>query len=236
MAESPLPHYERVKRLIDRRIASGEWPPGTRIPSEFALVRELGVSRMTINRALRELSLLGRLRRVQGVGSFVAEAKPHSALFEVRNIAVEIAERGHRHEASIHRLAAERAPAEIAAGFGLSPGAKVFHSILVHSENDLPVQIEDRFVDPRIAKDYLAQDFRRETPFVYLSRLAPITEAEHEIEAVLPAAWERRLLKIPSGEPCLSLQRRTWSEGKPVSQARLLYPGSRYRLQGRWRP
>jgi len=236
MNQQIVPHYQRVKRMIADRIAAGAWSAGDRISSEAELVKELGVSRMTINRALRELTIEGILTRVQGVGTFVATAKPQAALFEVRNIAEEIAERGHQHRAEVISLTAEPAPEEIAETFGLKPGARVFHSLLLHRENDLPVQIEDRYVDPRHAVDYLAQDFTRQTPYVYLTAIAPISEAEHIIEAVLPNAMERKLLKIDAHEPCLQLTRRTWSAGKPVSHVRLIYPGSRYRLSGRIAP
>jgi GntR family histidine utilization transcriptional repressor len=117
----------------------------------------------------------------------------------------------------------------------MKPGDEVYHSILLHLENEIPIQIEDRMVDPRIAKDYLDQDFTKITPHVYLNDVAPISEAEHVIEAVLPEAEERRLLKIPAKEPCIRLHRRTWSDGRLVSCVDLTYPGSRYRLSGRFR-
>lgn len=236
MSQEIIPHYQRVKRMIAKRIAAGTWNAGDKISSEAELVKELNVSRMTINRALRELTLEGVLTRMQGVGTFVATAKPHAALFEVRNIAEEITERGHRHSADVVLLKTEPAPDEIATTFGLKSGARVFHSVILHRENDLPVQIEDRYVDPRHAADYLAQDFTHQTPYVYLTAIAPISEAEHIIEAVLPSASERKLLKIDAHEPCLQLTRRTWSSGKPVSHVRLVYPGSRYRLSGRIAP
>lgn len=236
MNQEMVPHYERVKRMIAARIKAGTWNPGDRISSEAELVKALGVSRMTVNRALRELTLEGLLIRVQGVGTFVATVKPQAALFEVRNIAEEIAERGHRHRAEVITLRAEEAPDEIAAAFGMKPGMPVFHSILLHRENELPVQLEDRYVDPRYAANYLIQNFERQTPFVYLTEIAPISEAEHTIEAVLATAWERKLLKIDAHEPCLKLTRRTWSGNKPISHVRLIYPGSRYRLSGRIAP
>ena len=236
MNQQLVPHYQRVKRMIADRIKAGTWNPGDRISSEAELVKALGVSRMTINRALRELTIEGTLTRVQGVGTFVAMAKPQAALFEVRNIAEEIAERGHQHRAEVLTLKAEPAPDDIAATFGLKPGSRVFHSVLLHRENELPVQLEDRYVDPRHAADYLQQDFTRQTPYVYLTAIAPISEAEHIIEAVLPSTSERNLLKIDAHEPCLQLTRRTWSAGKPVSHVRLIYPGSRYRLSGRIAP
>jgi GntR family histidine utilization transcriptional repressor len=230
-----LPRYSQVKRMILDRIEAGDWPAKYRIPSESELVRDLGVSRMTINRALRELTLEGRLVRVQGVGTFVAEAKMQSPLIEIRNIADEITERGHEHMAKVVTLEALEVSPQIIASLDLPIGAQIFHSVLVHHENGIPVQLEDRYVDPQTAPDYLLQDFTSITPFVYLSAAAPISEAEHIIEAVLPAPRERRLLKVDGYEPCIQLQRTTWSGNKKVSWARLMYPGSRYRLTGRFK-
>ncbi len=56
---------------------------------------------MTINRELRELTDEGMLVRLQGVGTFVAEPKGQSALFEVRSIADEIASRRHQHRCEV---------------------------------------------------------------------------------------------------------------------------------------
>jgi GntR family histidine utilization transcriptional repressor len=82
------------------RILSGDWRPGDRIASEAELVRDLGVSRMTINRALRELTLEGQLIRVQGVGTFVAESKAQSACSRSRTSPTR-SRRGSRHEARL---------------------------------------------------------------------------------------------------------------------------------------
>jgi DNA-binding GntR family transcriptional regulator len=75
MGEGPAPLYARVKQMITQQIDNGSWPPHHRVPSESELVSELGFSRMTINRALRELTAEGLLVRMQGVGTFVAEPK-----------------------------------------------------------------------------------------------------------------------------------------------------------------
>lgn len=227
------PLYAGVKQVILDRIRSGEWPPRHRVPSENELVVELGVSKMTANRALRELATEGELVRIQGVGSFVAERKGYSALFEVRNIADEIAERGHAHEATVIVLAEETASPEVADALELEIGAPVFHSLIVHKENGVPVQIEDRFVNPGAAPDYLAQDFSSLTPNAYLTAAAPLSGSEHIVEAVVPRAWECKLLTILQSEPCLAIRRRTWSARQVVSTARLVYPGHRYRLEAR---
>ncbi|MFS8110680.1 histidine utilization repressor [Rhizobium jaguaris] len=227
------PLYAGVKQMILDRIHSGEWPPKHRVPSENELVVELGVSKMTANRALRELANEGELVRIQGVGSFVAERKGYSALFEVRNIAEEIAERGHVHEASVIVLARETASPEVADALELEIGGAVFHSLIVHSENGVPVQIEDRFVHPEAAPEYLEQDFTTLTPNAYLTAAAPLSGSEHIVEAAMPQPWECKLLTVLKTEPCLTIRRRTWSARQVVSIARLVYPGHRYRLEAR---
>ncbi len=108
---APAPFYETVKQDICKKIAGGVWQPHDRIPSEAELVAQYGFSRMTINRALRELTDEGWLVRLQGVGTFVAEPKGQSALFEVRSIAEEIAARRHQHRCEVLTLERVRANA-----------------------------------------------------------------------------------------------------------------------------
>src|SRR5690606_1125353 len=97
--EPPL--YQQVKDYIVGRILAGDWPEGTRVPSENVLTREQAVSRMTVHRALRELTSEGWLERVQGAGTFVDAPKPQSEVLAIRNIAEEIAARGHAHRAEV---------------------------------------------------------------------------------------------------------------------------------------
>ncbi|WP_158783207.1 histidine utilization repressor [Pantoea sp. BAV 3049] len=234
LSHEPAPLYQQVKQGIVTLIRSGQWQPRQRVPSESELVSELGVSRMTINRALRELTSEGFLLRLQGVGTFVAEMKAFTPMLEVHNIADEIASRGHRHASEVLFLRAERAGVNDARALGLPPGATLFHSRIIHFDNQVPVQLEDRQVNPLIAPDYLQQDFTKLTPHAWLTRVAPLTAGEHVVEAVSTSEEERQLLQISAGEPCLQIQRRTWHQQSVVTCARLLYPGARYKMFGRF--
>ncbi|WP_225728492.1 MULTISPECIES: histidine utilization repressor [unclassified Nocardia] len=220
------PAYERIKRLIRTQIGAGRWLPGDQLPSEPQMVRALGISRMTINRAFRELTAAGVVVRNMGVGTFVAPAKVTSPLFEVRNIADEIQRRGHRHRTEVVFLRSESADA------AQWPTDRVFHSLLVHFDDESPIQLEDRLVNPEAAPGYLDQDFTAITPNRYLSEVAPLVRGEHVVEAVPGSAEECALLRIRRTEPCLLICRRTWSATALVSSARLLHPGSRSRLEG----
>lgn len=234
--KAPWPLYMQVKNLILRRIGSGHWLPESKIPSENELVASLGISRMTINRAIRELTAEGVLVRQRGTGTFVAPRKSEFALLEVRNIAEEITRRGGEHSADIHLLAQEAAPDRIAESMALEVGTPVFHSVIVHRDGDSPVQLADRYVNPVVAPDFLNQDFTTMTPSQYLMEVAAISEVEHIIEAILPDQQIQELLEIEAHEPCLLLNRTTWSQSVVATCNRLYYPGSRFRMGSRFTP
>ncbi|MGG7448303.1 histidine utilization repressor [Kosakonia oryzendophytica] len=236
--DQPAPFYERVKSMIKTNVHSGVWPVNFRVPSESELVSQFGYSRMTINRALRELTAEGLLVRMQGVGTFVAEVRGQSALLEINNIADEIISRGHRHHARVLELTQLHADAQQALAFNLPKGSRLFHSLICHYENGVPVMLEDRLVNALIVPDYLQQDFTRITPNAYLSSIAPIVEGEHIIEAVNVPRTECAYLEIDEHTPCLQVNRRTWTgrqDKKIVTSVRLVYPGPRYRLEGSMR-
>src|SRR5271154_2218479 len=115
------PLYLQVKRHILDNIGSGKWATSTRVPSENDIVKSFGVSRMTANRALRELRDEGVLVRIAGIGSFVADQHAHAHPLEIRGIADEIGRRGHVHRAQIVTLERVRAVGELAEDFGIAP-------------------------------------------------------------------------------------------------------------------
>jgi GntR family histidine utilization transcriptional repressor len=233
---SPTAPYARVKQFLKKELAHGRWSPGALMPSEAELVAKFRVSRMTVNRALRELQSEGLVDRVQGVGTFAAPLHRVSSTLTIRDLHDEIVARGHRHHADVKFARAEQAPPPLAQRLGLADGASVFHSVIVHHENGVPLQCEDRYVNPASAPDYLSVDFTRITPTHYLLDVAPVWEAQYAIEASVPSADEARWLGIGADEPCLVVVRRTVSRGVPVTLARLVHPGSRYQIEGAFKP
>jgi GntR family histidine utilization transcriptional repressor len=227
--------YQQIKDHIARKIQEGAWMPGDRLPSENDLVMQFGMSRMTVNRALRELSEQGRIVRVAGVGSFVAEDKPQSTLLQIANLASEIRQRGHDYGCKVLSVERVSATMEVAASLDMRTGASVFHAVCVHLENGLPVQLEDRYVNPKVVPDFAQQDFTRQQPSEYLVRNIPFDQVEHVVDAVLPTPEQALLLEMDPNQPCLLLTRRTWSRGVPVTMVRCLHPASRYRLGSRFR-
>jgi GntR family histidine utilization transcriptional repressor len=234
MAKDERPAYEQVKGWIRQHISRGEWKPGDAVPSEAALSERFAISRMTANRALRELATEGLVTRVQGSGTRVAELHRISSQLVIRDIHEEVAARGHVHSTRVVKAAQEKAGAALAESLGVRKGAPVFHTVLVHLENGVPIQYEDRYVNPQAAPGYLQTDFTQVSPTSHLLQHAPLTEASYTIEATLPTAEEARALDIRNGEPCLVMMRRTVSGARVASVARQLYPGSRYSFSGQF--
>lgn len=228
------PIYQQIKDAIIAKIRAGEWLPGEKLPSENALVEELGVSRMTVSRALRELAQHGHLERVHGVGTFIAEPMRHASLLQIRNIAEEIRASGRTHRADLRLLREERATRFVARRMQLTPGASVFHAVLVHYQDEEPIQIEDRHVNPAVAPAFMQAGFPAITPTEYLVNLFRPDEMEHVVQATLPNREACRRLGIDATEPCLRLLRRTWKDGHVVTTVSMLYPGSRYDLVARY--
>lgn len=226
------PAFSRIKAHVLSQIQSGKWSEGAAIPTEQALAAEFGVSRMTANRALRELTSDQILVRVQGSGTFVAQQKYQSTLVVIHGIAEEILSRGHTHRGELHLLERVKANDGLAVEFELAGSRALFHSTVVHFENDAPIQLEDRYVNPTLAPEYMQLDFTKTTANEYLMRVAPLYGVRYQIEARMPPGEIAAMLRIGETQPCLVLRRKTLSRGQVASVATLWHPANRYQFSG----
>ena len=130
--------------------------------------------------------------------------------------------RGHVHRSELHRLERSKASELLARQFSLATGDALFHSIIVHFENDLPIQVEDRWVNPDVAPDYMQQDFSTTTPNEYLMVAAPLQGVNYRIEALGAPRDIADMLHIAYKEPCLVLKRKTLSMAQVASRTGIL--------------
>ena len=231
-SQENTPIFQRIKNYLLAEISAGRWKEGDVIPSEQALVKQFGVSRMTVNRAVRELTAQQVLTRRQGSGTFVAQQKYQATLLDIKNIADEVRARGHIHRSSLRLLESNAAADLMARQFNLAPAQPLFHSLIVHFENEAPIQVEDRWVNPACAPAYMEQDFSTITPNEYLMVAAPLQGATYSIEALAPPRDIAAMLAIGSKQPCLVLKRQTTSHGQVASIATMWHPGQRYQFTG----
>jgi GntR family histidine utilization transcriptional repressor len=227
-----VPAFQVIKDFLLKEIQAGTWKEGDAVPSEAALAQQFGVSRMTVNRAVRELTTEQILNRIQGSGTYVAQQKYQATLVAIKSIAEEVRGRGHEHRSELHELTALDATETLAEQFQVTVGHTLFHSIIVHFENDIAIQVEDRWVNSTLAQDYLTQNFSNKTPNEYLMEVAPLQGVDYSIEAVMPPKMIADMLHISNKEACLVLHRKTRSQNQIATIVTMWHPGNRYQFTG----
>lgn len=230
------PLYQRIKTYISDQIFTGNLAPNGRVPSEHELVRRFSVSRMTVNRALKELEMEGLLTRVPGVGTFVAQTQTTGHLLQVTNIADDVRERGHEYSVEVVKHERVLPPKSIATWMDISSRKKIYYTIVLHKENDLPIQLEERYVSPVGAPTYKNIDLEKFTPSGFLLANVPLQRVEHTVRAIVPRSFVRHKLEMKKNVPCLVLDRKTWSQGTPVSFVHLYHCGDAYALSDSFLP
>jgi GntR family histidine utilization transcriptional repressor len=226
------PKFAEIAHFAREKIRKGAWRAGDAAPSENELSARFKVSRMTARRALEELARDGLIVRRQGAGNQIADSSVSSSFLLIRNVAEEVAESGRAYSSRVLKHRAVHASGEVATALKIASGTRVFHSLVVHLADNVPVQLEERYVRADVVPGYLKADFSSETPNNYLQRVCPLVEARQEIAAVLPTAEQQDVLSIKQLEPCLLIRRITAAKAGLVSFVRILAPASRYRLAG----
>lgn len=233
--KSALPLYQQIKSDIRNKIGRAEWLPGQKIPSENTLVKRLGVSRMTIHRALRELTSEGLLDRVHGLGTFVATPARHASLIRLQDIAEEVRSAGSEYSCKVLKQRHVEIRRQAAEELEVGVGEKIFHLRVVHFQDNVAIQLEDRLIQPDFFPDFETSDFTLRTATDYLVKQCKPDEMEHIVRAVIVNKSTARVLGMESTEPCIELTRRTWKNNRVVTRVVLTYPGSRYDLQERYK-
>jgi GntR family histidine utilization transcriptional repressor len=226
--------YQKVKDFILSHIEDGKWRPGDKIPSESTLVEELKTSRMTVNRAIRELAATGLLERMPGAGTFVAARRKRADFLEIKPIGEQLRDMGKAHTSEVKRLEKIRATADLARYFERRAKTPLFHAVLLHLADGEPVQLEDRYVNPAIDPGFLDVDFTRTSPSEHLQQTAPLNEVEHAVQAVMPGSATRKLLNLDAKTPCLQLTRRTWTGDQVATYTVFLHPGPLFKIGSRF--
>ena len=230
------PLYQQIRRAIAAPILAGRIAPGHRIPPEHALMVRFGVSRMTVNRALRALAEDGMVVRRRRGGTSVAPQSTEHALLRITDIGTEIEAAGGRY--GYRLLRHRRAPADqrTARRLGVPRRTPVLHLVCRHLSDSTPVMVEDRLINLAAVPKAADAPYDHTPPGRWLLANVPWSSAEHVIRAVNAPARIAASLDLAEGAACLVVDRHTWQSGLPITAVSLTYPGDRHRLVGRFAP
>lgn len=225
-----VPRYVTIKTHLLDQMRSGELAPGDKTESENKLAARFDVSRLTVQRAIRELVAEGRLNRVQGSGTFVAHKPTGFSLFEVRDLGEQIMAQGGDPQVDVliqRQLKPEESVRQL---MDLQVDEFMFEAILLRRNGDMPVAIEDRYVRRDVYPDFLEHDFVNESIYDYLASAVQLGTLETHLHAILPPPLTCHHLRISPNDPCLILERINRVKGRAVTLSRFTFAGSRFGL------
>ncbi|MDA3628518.1 GntR family transcriptional regulator [Saccharopolyspora oryzae] len=213
-------------------------PPGSPIPTERSLAAEFDVSRTTVRQALAELTVEGRLLRVQGKGTFAAKPKVAQRL-QLSSYTEDMRAQGRQPTSRLLEVVEEPADPELATLLETKPSATVLRLRRLRLADGEPMAIETthlpltrfRGLTRRLESGGSLYQVLRENFDVELGH------AEETIETALASPEEAELLGSEVGLPMLLLSRHSFdTEGHPVEWVRSIYRGDRYKFVARLNP
>ena len=228
--------HQRIRTDLERKILSGDWPPGHQIPFEHVLMVQYGCARMTVNKAISALVAAGLIVRRRHVGSFVAQPPIQSAVLHIPDLQADIIAQGKDYDYELlSRQRRARADAIID-----DPDFLIDTAVLVlksrHLANSCPFALEQRLISLDAVPDAETTNFTQTPPGAWLLAQVPWTRAAHQISAINATAPIAKALAIPKGAACILVERRTWRAGTPITYVRQIFPGKTYRLTAYFTP
>ena len=198
--------YRKVARALRRRVADGTYRPGSRIPTEGELVREFGVSGITVRRAIRDLTTEGLLLGRQGLGTFVTDQRRIVRTFgaELRaSMADDMRRSGIDPGFAERSLELVPCEAETAQRLGLRDGTRVYRHEKVLLADGTSVGIDVTFLPRRIG-DKVRRDLHSDFVLSVLRRhRISMHHTDYEFQAGTSSEEVGSLLGLPAGFPLL---------------------------------
>ena len=244
--DKKIPAYQRIKDAILHNIHSGKWQAGQAISTEMALAEQFAVSRMTVNRALKELSSERVLERRQGSGTFVAQQQFNHTFVEVRNIAEDLKSANRKYQAQMvskRIITTSMLDDDLCRKFSIdhsnivantddNDAAILYEIKIIHLADGIPIQFEERWVDAQRVPNFIKQDFNIVNTSDYLIAKIPLERGSYIIQALAAPEEIAQALQIKTQSPTLVLQRRTYSAGKVLTFVKMWHAGDRYQFAG----
>lgn len=230
--DSPIPIYYQLAELIQGQIDRGELQPGDSIPSEREYAETYQLSRMTVRQAITQLVNNGYLRRVKGVGTFVAEKKIEYTMHGINSFTEDMKARGMKPGSQILQFELIPAPARIAPHLAVKENEPIYAIKRIRSADDVPMALETAYISANLIKG-LTEEIINQSLYKYIEEdlNLRIDYADQSIESSVANEMESKYLNIETGSPVLLIQRIAYLQnGTPVEFVRSSYRADRYKF------
>lgn len=248
MIETPKSQYAQIAELLRQRIEDGTYPPGSALPSEDRLSDELGLSRVTINRAVGLLRNSGHVKVRRGTGTVVRslpiilrDAQARYAARDEGTGAGEVEVRSLKLNSQTKYLEIGKvsAPPAVAEVLGLAKGGEALLRARLLFANDEPTQIANSYLPWTVAEEspaLLQENAGRGGSYGTLAELGkgPVRFSE-DVSVRFPDEREQRLLEMEATQPVFEIWHVAYTDqGKAIEVAIHVMPGHLWKLRYGW--
>jgi GntR family transcriptional regulator len=227
------PLYSRFEELVRERIESGEWLPGTAIPSERDLCAEFRLSRATARKALDRLVADGYLERIPRRGTYVSQPKTVFEALTLRGFSAQALESGASPASRLLRFERVLPAPKIAERLEIPSSQLVYLIERLRTVNDVPVALHQSSLPIDLAPSLREADLVTTSLYELLARSGiSVGRAQETLESSLATEYESVLLGVPTGAPMLLLNIRLFtSDGRPLELVKVSFRGDRITLR-----
>jgi GntR family transcriptional regulator len=227
--DDPAPAYRRLQTLVAEAIAAGELKPGAALPSERELAVHLGISRVTVRKAMSGLVEDGLIVQRHGSGNYVAGGPERlvQSLSQLYSFTEDMKARGR--EAGTRWLSRERAraSAEEAERLGFAEGEPVIRLRRLRLADGEPIAVEWSLTPASVLAD--PEDVGASLYETFRARGYRPARAVQHFTAINVDAETAKLLQVPVGSAALDIHRITRLEdGRIVESSRSIFRGDAY--------
>jgi GntR family transcriptional regulator len=220
-----IPRYYQLQNILQGKITAGEFRAGSKIPTEAAMVKDYGISRITVRQALRALENAGLIRREAGRGTFVNEDHPFTESLKFEGSLDELISLGLSDSVEVLSLGTIHALKADAEKLGLREGAKLIRCTRLRIRHRQPYCLVTNDLPFEIGQKIRRADWNGSVSRILEKKLnMPLREAYQTVSASLADSSLARLLSCMIGAPLLSVDRIVYTDnGRPVERVRTLY-------------
>lgn len=231
-----MAHKHEILREQLRRLALEDVGPGGMLPGERQLEEMFSVSRITVRRALADLTAEGLLVRVHGKGTFVSHGLVQSRL-HLASFHEDMRAAGQVPSTRVLRAGRGEPPQEAAEFLGLEPGAPGVVVERLRLGNGAPVSIDQSWFCLSLEQPLLAADLEGSLYGILAGLGQPVLAADQVVGAEVVSGAAAATLDVPDGAPVLVFRRRSLTRAAqelvPVEYSVSTYRSDRYQLRMR---
>ncbi|MFG1705301.1 GntR family transcriptional regulator [Nonomuraea sp. M3C6] len=225
--------WVQAAELIERQVREGVLPAGRRLPAERELCTQLGISRVTLRRALQHLVERGVMRSSHGRGWYVAARSDREWPNSLESFTETARRKGLVPTSRVLRARIAQASLDEADEFGVAAGTELFLLERVRLLDGVPIAVDSSQVVANFVPGLGSVDFTRASLLEELAAAgAEPVIAESTIEARGCDAEIAEPLELKAGDPVLIMNQSMMDAlGRVVLVSTITYRGDRYRLR-----